>query len=137
MGALPTEELEMRRSLLQEQLAHVGDVRFGSLIYRYRRCGKPTCACASPGQIGHGGWIISKSTGKKTVMSTVPNEEDLPKVKQQLEEGRRFWKLAQEFADVSDELSRRKLAEAGAEATAKKGASRKSSRPRSPRKSKV
>ena len=69
-------------------------------------------------------------------MSTVPNEEDLPKVRQQLEEGRRFWKLAEEFAEVSDELSRRKLSEAEAKATAKKGASRKSSRSKSPRRSK-
>jgi len=69
-------------------------------------------------------------------MSTVPDEEDLPTVRQQLEEGRRFWKLAQEFAEVSDELSRRKLSEAGAKATAKKGASRKSSRSRSSRRSK-
>ena len=134
MAGLPTEELEVRQSLLQEQLAHVGDLRLGSLIYRYRRCGKPTCVCGSPGHKGHGGWIISRSTGRRTVMSTVPNEEDLPKVRQQLEEGRRFWKLAQEFAEVSDELSRRKLSEAAAKATAKKGALRKSSRSRSPRK---
>ena len=46
MGTLPTEELEMRRSLLQEQLARVGDLRLGSLIHRYRRCGKPTCSCS-------------------------------------------------------------------------------------------
>jgi len=135
MGVLPMEELEMRRSLLQEQLAHVGDLRLGSLIYRYRRCGKPTCVCGSPGHKGHGGWIISKSTGGKTVMSTVPNEAELPKVKLQLEEGRQFWKLAQEFAEASDELSRRRLSEAPAKAEAKKGASRRSLRPRSPRKS--
>ena len=136
MGTMPTEELEMRRSLLQEQLGHVRDLRLGSLIYRYRRCGKPTCICAAPGQRGHGGWIISKSKGRKTVMSTVPNEEDLPAVRRQLEEGRRFWKLAEEFAEVSDELSRRKLSEATAKAAAKKGASRKSSKSRSPGKSK-
>ena len=136
MGAAPTEELEMRRSVLQEELAHVGDLRVGSLIYRRRRCGKPTCICADPGHPGHGHWIISKSKGRKTVMSTVPNEEDLPVVRQQLEEGRRFWRLAQEFADVNDELSRRRLFEAGAEATAKKGASKKSFKPRSPRRSK-
>lgn len=130
-----TEELEMQRSGLQEQLAHVGDLRLGSLIYRYRRCGKPTCSCSAPGHQGHGGWIISKRAGKRTVMSTVPNEDDLPKVRVQLEEGRRFWKLAEEFAEISDALSRRRLLQAEAKATAKKGASRKSSRHRSPRRS--
>jgi hypothetical protein len=136
METIPTEDLEMRRSLLQEQFAHVGDLRLGSLIHRYRRCGKRTCVCADTGHRGHGGWIISKKVGGRSVISTVPDEVHLPVVRQQLEEGRRFWKLAQEFAEVSDELSRRRLSEAGAEATAKKGASRKSSRPRSPRRSK-
>ena len=136
MGILSTQELEMRRSILQEQLARVGDLRLGSLIYRYRRCGKPTCICSDPGHTGHGGWIISKRAEGRTVMSTVPNEEDLPRVRQQLAEGRRFWKIAEEFAETSDELTRRKLAEAEAKAEAKKGASRRSSKRRSPRRSK-
>lgn len=133
---IPTEELEQRRILLQEELGRVGGFRLGSLIYRYRRCGKPGCLCADPGHPGHGGWIISKKVAGKTVMSTVPREEQLLLVRQQLEEGRRFWKLAEEFAEVSDELSRRKLSEAEAKATAKKGASKKSSRSRSPGRSK-
>ena len=131
-----TEELEMQRYRLQEQLSHVGDLRLGSLLYRYRRCGKSTCSCSVPGHRGHGGWIISKRAGKRTVMSTVPNEDDLPKVRQQLEEGRRFWKLAEEFAETSDELSRKRLVRAEAKATAKKGASRKSLKRRSPQRSK-
>ena len=132
MGILSTEELEMKRSQLQEQLAGVGDLRLGSLIYRYRRCGKPNCVCSGPGHPGHGGWVISKSTAGGTVMSTVPDEENVSEVRRQLEEGRRFWKLAHEFAEASDELSRKRLKEAGANAPAKKGGSKKSSRPRSP-----
>lgn len=111
MDILSTEELEMKRCSLQEQLAHVGDLRLGSLIYRYRRCGKQNCVCSEPGHPGHGGWAISKSVGGKTIMVTIKDEEDLPVVRGQLEEGRRFWKLAQEFAEVSDELSRARLSE--------------------------
>jgi len=133
---IPTNELEQRRSVLQEELARVGDFRLGSLLYRYRRCGKPGCLCSDLKHPGHGGWIISKKVAGKTVMSTVPHEEQLPVVRQQLEEGKRFWRLAQEFAETSDELSRRRLAEAEAKATAKKGASRKSLRLRSPGRSK-
>lgn len=136
MGALSTEDLEMRRRMLQEKLIQVGDLRLGSLIYRYRRCGKPTCACSEPGHQGHGGWVISKRAAGKTAMSTVPNEKDLPMVRRQLEEGRRFWKLAEEFAETSDQLSRRRLTEAGAKATAKKGASGKNLKSRSPGRSK-
>lgn len=135
--ATPTiEELEMRRSTLREQLVEVGELRLGSLIHRYRRCGKPNCVCSDPGHPGHGCWVITKRVAGKNVMSTVPDEEDLPEVRHQLEEGRRFWKLAEEFAEASDELSRRRLKEAEAKATAKKGGSKKSSRPRLPGRSK-
>jgi hypothetical protein len=132
VAALTTEELEMRRSTLQEQLARFGGLRLGSLIHRYRRCGKPNCVCAEPGHRGHGCWVITKRVAGKNVMSTVPDEEDVPEVRRQLEEGRRFWKLAHEFAEASDELSRRRLKEAGADAPAKKGGSKMSSRSRSP-----
>ena len=130
------EELEQQRSVLQEEFARLGDFRLGSLIYRYRRCGKPGCRCSDPGRLGHGGWIISKKVRGTTVLSTVPHEEQLPLVRQQLEEGRRFWKLAEEFAEVSDELSRRRLSETEAKATAKKGVSGKRSTSRLPRRSK-
>jgi len=128
----PVEELEQRRSVLQEEFARLGDFRLGSLIYRYRRCGKPGCRCSDPGHLGHGGWIISKKVRGTTVLSTVPHEEQLPLVRQQLEEGRRFRKLA----EASDELSRRRLSETEAKATAKKGASGKRSTSRLPRRSK-
>jgi hypothetical protein len=137
MRTMPTEDLVERRDMLREQLYQVGDLRLGSLIYRHRKCGKPNCACSNPEHEGHGCWVISKTVSGKTVMSTVPSEEQLDQVEQQLEEGRRFWKLAEEFAETSDELNRWRLAKqtAEAKATAKKGASKRLSRPRSSRKS--
>ena len=137
MHTMPTEDLEQRRAMLREQLYQVGDLRLGSLIYRHRRCGKANCACSNPEHKGHGCWVISKTVAGKTVMSTVPSEEQLDVVKQQLEEGHRFWKLAEEFAETSDELNRWQLAKqmAEAKATAKKGASKRSLRPRSSRRS--
>lgn len=135
---LPIADLEQRRAMLREQLYQVGDLRLGSLIHRYRRCGKANCVCSNPEHEGHGCWVISKTVAGKTVMSTVPSEEQLDVVKEQIEEGRRFWKLAEEFAEVSDELNRWQLAKqtAEAKATAKKGASKRSLKRRSSRRSK-
>ena len=126
------EELQQRRVGLREDLGRVGDFRLGSLLYRYRRCGKPNCACADPSHEGHGGWVISKKVGGRTVMSTVPDEQLIPSVKRQLEEGRKFWKVAEQFAEASDEWSRRQLADEVVDATAaKKGASKKPSKRKS------
>jgi len=133
MRRLSMEELQQRRVGLREDLGRVGDFRLGSLLYRYRRCGKPNCACADPSHEGHGGWVISKKVDGRTVMSTVPDEQLIPSVKRQLEEGRKFWKVAEQFAEASDEWSRRQLADEVADATAaKKGASKKPSKKKSP-----
>lgn len=43
-----------RRSELLQKLAQTGDMRQGSIAENYRRCGKPTCHCASRGDPGHG-----------------------------------------------------------------------------------
>jgi len=82
--------------------------------------------------------VISKKVAGRAVMSTLPSEEQLPLIEQQLAERRRFWSLAEEFAEISDELSRKRLANetAEAKATAKKGASRAPLNPISLRRSK-
>ena len=48
------QKLRQRRDQLRAQLAQVGDMRPGSLVERYRRCGKPNCYCAQEGEAGHG-----------------------------------------------------------------------------------
>ena len=64
------EELERQREGLREKLAATAEMRPGSLVGRYRRCGKPTCHCASEGAAGHGpSWSLtpanrSRSTGR-------------------------------------------------------------------------
>ena len=47
MPSETSEQLEKRRSELKERLVELGDMRPGSLVERYRRCGKPACHCAS------------------------------------------------------------------------------------------
>ena len=38
-------QLGDRRDRLKTELAHVGDLRPGSLVERHRRCGKSNCHC--------------------------------------------------------------------------------------------
>jgi hypothetical protein len=49
-----TRVLRDRRDELKTALAELGDLRPGSLVERYRRCGKPNCRCAAEGVAGHG-----------------------------------------------------------------------------------
>ena len=52
-------ELEARRDRLRAETGAVGDLRSGTLVKRYRKCGKPSCHCAregDPGQVRFGRW---------------------------------------------------------------------------------
>ena len=56
------EILVARRDALLGELAAIGEFRPGSLQSRYRRCGKPTCHCASHDDPGHGPkWVLTRT----------------------------------------------------------------------------
>ena len=55
------QALSRRRDELRQELAHVAELRQGSLSSRYRRCGKPRCHCAQKGDPGHGPyWSVTR-----------------------------------------------------------------------------
>lgn len=47
-------ELDAERCRLADSLAGLSDFTPASLHEEWRRCGKPTCRCAKPGDPGHG-----------------------------------------------------------------------------------
>jgi hypothetical protein len=131
----PVENLKQRRAALKAQLAQVGDLRPGSLVERYRRCGKAGCRCASPDAEGHGpSWSLTREVDGKTVTRVIPPEV-VEQTKHQLVEYRRFRGLVRAFIDTSEQLCDVELdaAKATSDEAVKKGAPRKTSRRRSTR----
>ncbi len=52
--------LRQQRATLLAQIAAIEEFRPGSLVERYRKCGKPTCHCAREGERGHGpSWSLT------------------------------------------------------------------------------
>ena len=139
MPATPDlQELETRRDDLRQQLASIGDLRPGSLVARYRKCGKPYCRCARDGSRGHGpSWSLTRQVAGKTVTRIIPPDA-VAQTQAQLAECQRLRRLAGELIEVSDALCQTRLSaeRGGAAEAAKKGASRTGSRPRSTLKSK-
>lgn len=132
------QELETRRDDLRQQLASIGDLRPGSLVARYRKCGKPYCRCARDGSRGHGpSWSLTRQVAGKTVTRIIPPDA-VAQTQAQLAECQRLRRLAGELIEVSDALCQTRLSaeRGGAAEAAKKGASRTGSRPRSTPKSK-
>ena len=64
------QALSRRRDELRQELAHVAELRQGSLSSRYRRCGKPRCHCAQKGDPGHGPyWSVTREAKLAVVWS--------------------------------------------------------------------
>lgn len=111
--------LEQRQSI-QNRIASLGDLRPGSLVGRYRKCGKPSCHCAQPGDPGHGpSWSLTHAVAGKTITRVIPSAA-VTQTEAQIEECRRFRALSKEFVEVSEALCEARLAEADATAEVSK-----------------
>ncbi len=67
------ERLEQRRNEIRAELSSIGDLRPGSLVGRYRKCGKPNCHCATEDGGGHGpSWSLTRHVSGKTVTRIIP-----------------------------------------------------------------
>ena len=122
-------ELETRRDRLRAELGAVGDLRPGTLVQRYRKCGKPSCHCAREGDPGHGPvWTLVFSAKGKSKTRVIPPDA-VAATRTQIEECRRLRRLTGELIEVSEGVCHARLSagrEAGREA--KEGGSRRRSR---------
>ena len=66
-------QLEQRRRQIKQAIVELGDLRPGSLVVRYQRCGKEYCHCAQPGARGHGPFYsLTRRVNRKTVTLIIP-----------------------------------------------------------------
>lgn len=129
----PIDELSRQRDALRAQLVSVGDMRPGSLVARYRKCGKPSCRCADQGERGHGpSWSLTRAVEGKTRTKIIPAAA-VPRAQEQIAEYRRFRRLIRALVEVSEQVCNDQLQspQAAEPSAAKKGASKAPSLPRS------
>jgi hypothetical protein len=100
------DELEAQRARLYEQLATTGDFRRGSVSENYRRCGKPSCHCAQPGDRGHGPrylWTRTLRGGRGSAGRQLsPDEVD--KVRRELATYQRFAEVSDRIVEVNEAI---------------------------------
>jgi hypothetical protein len=123
------EQVRGKRDELKARMAEVGDLRPGSLVERYRRCGKAGCHCAGKGVPGHGpSWSLTREVGGKTVTRVIPAGA-VAQTREQIAEHRRLRALVRELVETSEQLCDAKLeaGEATSDEAAQKGGSKKPS----------
>ena len=99
------EGLEERRRQLHRQIAEAGDFRRGIISVNYRKCGKPNCACARRGHVGHGPQYLWNTTvGGKSRAANLPLGPELEKVQQEIDNHRRFVELTKELVEVNEKI---------------------------------
>ena len=104
-----TSALKKRRQALRRKLPSLVAILRGSLIERYKRCGKPGCKCAK-GR-GHGPkYYLSVSYPRlRPQMDYVPQERQT-QVKKFLGNYQRAREILEEICEINRELLRRREA---------------------------
>src|SRR5215469_6559232 len=100
-------ELQQQRSLMASQLSRLGDLRPGSVTGIVRRCGKPSCHCAQPGDPGHGPTLrLTYKVQGKTISEALPTPASVRKAEREIAEFRKFQELSRSFLDVNEKICR-------------------------------
>ena len=141
MSEPPLPELEARRDVLYAQLSAVGDFRRGSVTENWRRCGKPNCACASPGHPGHGPrFLWTRSEGRRKRVGRQLSAGEVDKVRGEIARHAEFTATVEQIIEVNEEICEARPAAGGAAGEypsgtggEKGGSGRRSRRRRPPR----
>jgi hypothetical protein len=97
--------LRLKRDQLTTAIAQIGDMRPGSLVARFRKCGKTSCHCTKKGAKGHGpSYSLTHPVAGKTITRIIPAGPAVEVTQEQVAEYHRFRDLVQELIAVSEQI---------------------------------
>jgi len=125
-------DLEARRAAVQLQIAHLGDMRSGSITGTGGRCGNPNCHCHQTDDPGHGPYYrLTRKVNGKTVTETFSSPASLSKARREVAERQRFRELGDQLLEVNERVCQlRPVEEPQASAQEKKRSKRSKRRSR-------
>jgi hypothetical protein len=103
------KDLLAQRERLASGLPAFAQIVRGSLVTRYRRCGKPTCHCAQGRGHGPAHYLVVTLKPGKTEQILL-SEEMLPVARQFLDNYKRWWAALEKVAAVNRRLLRLRVA---------------------------
>ena len=95
--------LRQRKHKVMRQFQLPDDLLPGSLTQTHRRCGRPTCHCATQGDPGHPIWFLTFMSGGKRRVERIPVAW-VESVGTQVEAGRAFQNAIKDMLAANAEL---------------------------------
>ena len=105
----PAAALRKRRNALVRQLPSLKSILRGSLIERYKRCGKPGCKCADGAGHGPKYYLSVSYPGQRPQMDYVP-QENYEQTAEFIANYHRSREILEMICEVNRELLRRREA---------------------------
>src|SRR5512141_1807030 len=137
MATFTPPDVPLRVRQLAADLADAYPMRRGSLSERTIKCSKPGCACGQNLKARHGPYFsLTRAVGGKT-RSRFLTAEQAERARQQIDNGHAFRAHVDAYWEACEQWADQQLADVpAASEEAQKGGSKRTSRRRSPRKSK-
>ena len=129
----PLTALERQRAETLAAIQTLGDMRRGSIVERYRRCGKSPCRCEAPDHPGHGPYysFTAKVRGTTQTRQLRPGPA-VEKVRREIAAFRELQTLTQRLVEINEAICKaRQVPPAEAPAGALKKKLRRPSRRKS------
>ena len=109
MNNEPAAALRKRRQALLRQLPPLQEILRGSLIERYKRCGKPGCKCADGPGHGPKYYLSVSYPGSRPQMDYVP-QEHYEQTTEFIANYQRAREILEAISEINRELLRRREA---------------------------
>jgi hypothetical protein len=124
------ETLERHRAEILRQMQQLGDMRRGSVVEQYLRCGKSPCCCKRPGHLGHGPYFaLTCKVAGKTKTRQLRAGPVLEKVRREVQAFHRFRELSERLIQINEEIcEHRRVEEQGVKKTSWPRSVRRSNR---------
>jgi hypothetical protein len=107
------KRLMERREVVAGDLPPFSEIVRGSLVTRYRRCGKPTCHCATTEGHGPAHYLVVTLKPGKTEQILL-SEDMLPVARRFLDNYTRWWAALEKVSEANRQLLRLRVSELAA-----------------------
>lgn len=99
------ECLKKQREILFKELQKIGDFRRGTILLRYRKCGKSNCVCAEGDEhIGHAQYQWSTTIKGKSLSKNLKLGPELQKYSEEIDNYHNFKRICGEIIQTNEKV---------------------------------